>query len=256
MSDAVMTSGVAAPAAASRRDIGLRRRHAAERRFQLYGIAAIIFGLAFLVILLVSIIGKGYTAFQQTAIVVPVEFSAEIIDKNNKRATDPNVLYTASYPTLARNAVVKALGIDPNDKKAVSAAGKMISEGARSQLRDIVVADQSVIGTTRTVALLATGDMDSAFKGQVDLTVPEARRKVTDQQVAWMNQLRDKGEMAGQFNWGLLTFGASSRAETSGLGVALIGSLFMMAVVLVLAAADRRRRLDLSRGVRQEEPLH
>jgi phosphate transport system permease protein len=37
------------------------------------------------------------------------------------------------------------------------------------------------------------------------------------------------------FNWGLLTFGASSRPESAGLAVSLIGSLFMMLVVLVCA---------------------
>jgi phosphate transport system permease protein len=136
---------------------------------------------------------------------------------------------------VARNSLAAALGVDPADKKAMTALGKMISESARSALRDVVVADQNVIGTTRNVRVLASGDLDSAFKGQVDLRVPEAKRKVNDQQLAWMDQLRSKGEITGAFNWGLLTAGASSRAENAGLGVALIGSLFMMVVVLLCA---------------------
>jgi hypothetical protein len=40
---------------------GIRRRYAAERRFKMYGIAAVLFGLTFLVILFSSIISKGYT---------------------------------------------------------------------------------------------------------------------------------------------------------------------------------------------------
>jgi len=62
------TSGVTVSKAPVRRDIGIKRRYAAERRFQAYGIAAITFGLVFLFILLWTVIGKGYTAFQQTAI--------------------------------------------------------------------------------------------------------------------------------------------------------------------------------------------
>lgn len=46
----------------------------------------------------------------------------------------------------------------------------MISDSVRTQLRDIVVADPSVIGTTRSVTLLASGDVDSAFKGRVDMS--------------------------------------------------------------------------------------
>jgi phosphate transport system permease protein len=222
-------------ASSNRRDIGLKARHAAERRFRLYGIAAITFGIAFLAILLVSIVGKGYTAFQQTTLTFPVFFDSAIIDKDNKRAADPNVLYAANYPVVARNSLAATLGVDPADKKAMTALGKLISEGARSTLRDIVVADPSVIGTTRDVSLLAAGDIDSAFKGQIDLKVPEVKRKVNDLQVGWINELKSKGQIAGAFNWGLLSFGASSRAETSGLGVALIGSLFMMAVVLAVS---------------------
>lgn len=235
MSDAVMPSVATAAATPSRRDIGLKRRHAAERRFRLYGVIAVTFGLAFLCILLFSIFSKGYTAFLQTSLDIPVTFAADIIDKDNKRATDPNVLVTANYPVLARNALAAVLGVDPADKKAMAAIGKMVSDGARSQLRDLVTSNPAIIGTTQNVTILATGDIDSAYKGQIDIRVPEAKRKVSDQQLKWMDALRAKGIISGQFNWGLLTAGASSRAESAGLGVALIGSLYMMLVVLVLA---------------------
>ena len=111
----------------------------------------------------------------------------------------------------------------------------MISNGVRTQLRDMVVADPSIIGTTQTVWVLATADVDSAAKGQVDLAVDEARRKVSDQQVAWMRTLQNDGVMQERFNTGLFTFGASSRPETAGVGVAMIGSIYMMLIVLVLA---------------------
>jgi phosphate transport system permease protein len=235
MSDAILTSPPVRAAAPVRRDIGLARRHAAERRFRLYGVVAIVFGLAFLALLLASIVQKGATAFLQTTITIPVEFSAALIDPDGRAATDPAVLYTANYPQVARAALVKALGIDPADKAAATAAGKLVSDGVRSQLRDLVTADPALIGTTRTVGLLASGDLDSAYKGQVDLGVPESRRKISDQQLGWMHALTAGGQLAGQFNWGLLTFGASSRPETSGLGVALIGSLYMMGVVLACA---------------------
>ena len=233
MNDAALPAAPTAPSA--RRDFGLRRRHASEARFRFYGVAAILIGLAFLVVLLVSIVSKGYTAFVQTSITVPVEFSAEIIDKDNKRATDPRVLVSANYPVVARNAVAKALGISLDDKAAMRDIGKFVSDGSRATLRQIVVSDPSVIGTTRPVTLLAAADIDSANKGQIDLTVPEKSRKVSDRQVQWLEQLRAQGAISTPFNWGLLTFGASSRPETSGLGVALLGSLYMMGIVLVCA---------------------
>ncbi|MCP2132949.1 ABC-type phosphate transport system permease subunit, partial [Rhizobium sp. SLBN-94] len=166
-------AGANAANRATRRDIGIKRRYAAERRFRAYGMAAISFGLIFLFLLLFSVVSKGYTAFQQTMITVPVEFSEQIIDPKNERATNPAKLMTANYPVVARDAVAKVLGVAPTDRAGLRAVNLLISDSVRTQLRDIVVADPAVIGTTRTVTLLASGDVDSAFKGQVDMTADE-----------------------------------------------------------------------------------
>ena len=233
----VVTPGINAPATTKkvRRDIGIKRRYAAERRFRTYGLAAISFGLLFLALLLWSVIGKGYTAFQQTMITVPVEFSEKVLDPDNVRAQNPGKLMTANYPIIARNAVAKVLGVSPDDREGLKAVNSLISDSVRTQLRDIVVSDPGVIGTTRNVSLLAAGDIDSAVKGQVDLSVNEANRRVSDKQLGWMKQLTDGGQLAKQFNTGIFFNGASSRPEAAGVGVALIGSFYMMLIVLVLS---------------------
>lgn len=233
----VVTPGVSAPAATKkvRRDIGIKRRYAAERRFRTYGVAAISFGLLFLFLLLWSVIGKGYTAFHQTMITIPVEFSQQIIDPDNVRAQNPTKLMTANYPVVARNSLAKVLGVSLEDRTALRAVNALISDSVRTQLRDIVTSDPNVIGTTRTVSLLASGDVDSAFKGQVDMTGEEQNRRISDQQVGWMNQLVEKGALEKKFNTGIFFNGASSRPEASGVGVALIGSFYMMLIVLVLS---------------------
>ncbi|NWJ24721.1 phosphate ABC transporter permease PstA [Rhizobium sp. RM] len=235
MTDIVSPATGGATSVPARRDIGIKRRYAAERRFRAYGMAAISFGLIFLFLLLWSVVGKGYTAFQQTMITVPVEFSEQIIDPKNERATNPTKLMTANYPVIARDAVAKVLGVAPTDRAGLRAVNAMISDSVRTQLRDIVTADPSIIGTTRNVTLLASGDVDSAFKGQVDLTVDENNRRVSNQQLGWMNQLVESGQLAKHFNTGIFVNGASSRPEAAGVGVALIGSFYMMMIVLVLS---------------------
>ncbi|MEP9372899.1 phosphate ABC transporter permease PstA [Mesorhizobium sp. KR1-2] len=218
-----------------RRDIGLKRRYAAERRFRLYGILAVSVGIVFLAVMLVSIVSKGYTAFWQTTVTLPITFDQNIIDPENKRATDPNVLITANYPKLAESALLTKLGISPDDKAAARKLKGFLSDGVRAQLRAVVADDPSIIGTTRNVPILAAANIDSAFKGQIDLSVDESRRKVSDQQIVWMKQLAADGSLAEHFNKGLFSFGASSRPETSGMGVAIIGSFYMMVIVLLLA---------------------
>ncbi len=78
MTDAAIGS-LPVPKAPVRRDIGLKRRYAAETRFRWYGIAAILFGLLFLAIMLVTIVGKGYTSFMQTSVLLPITFDAAVI---------------------------------------------------------------------------------------------------------------------------------------------------------------------------------
>jgi len=231
----VSLGSMAGGSAPARRDIGLKRRYAAERRFRIYGLLAISVGIIFLAIMLVSIVSKGYTAFWQTAITVPVTFSEKVIDPSGKAATDPSVLIKANYPLLARDALARKLGISPDDKAGIAALKGFISDGVRTQLRDLVLADPSIIGTTRDVSMLAGANIDSAYKGQIDLEVGEANRKVSNQQIAWMDELRAEGAMGEQFNTGFFLNGASSRPETSGIGVAIVGSLYMMVIVLVLA---------------------
>ncbi|TWD55586.1 phosphate ABC transporter membrane protein 2 (PhoT family) [Agrobacterium vitis] len=236
MSD-VVSQGPAsmAGAKAPRRDIGIKRRYAAERRFRAYGIAAIAFGLIFLALLLSSVVSKGYTAFLQTTITVPVEFSQKIIDPNNQRATNPDVLLPANYPLLVRNALAKELGLETTNRPAMKALMEMVSDSARIQLRSVVMADPSVVGKTVPISVLASATIDSAFKGQFDLTTDEANRKISDQQIEWMNKLAASGALHKAFNTGIFFNGASSRPEAAGVGVALIGSAYMMLIVLALA---------------------
>ncbi|MGO4842934.1 DUF3333 domain-containing protein, partial [Rhizobiaceae sp. 2RAB30] len=88
-------------------------------------------------------------------------FDQKVIDPGNKRATDPDVLVKANYPVLARDALIAKLGINPDDKAAVNKLKGFLSDSVRVQLRNIVMADPAVIGTTRDVSLLVGANIDS-----------------------------------------------------------------------------------------------
>ncbi len=78
----------------------LKRRYAKERRFRLIGMTAVVLGLLFVALLFADIVGKGYTAFQQTYIRVPVTFDASVIDPAGTR--DIEALMRANYAALIR----------------------------------------------------------------------------------------------------------------------------------------------------------
>ena len=83
----------------------LKRRRAAERRFRLYGLAAIVAALGMLALLLASIVGQGITAFVATEIALDVPFDESLIDPTERRQRDALVV------TLQRNEVVEDRGV-------------------------------------------------------------------------------------------------------------------------------------------------
>jgi len=230
-----MSKGAASLGRPPRRDIGLNRRYRAEKRFRIYGVLAIVTSLFFLAALLWSVFSQGYTAFWQTSITLPVKLDAAVFDPDHERANNPQVLITANYPLLVKNALARKLGVAPDDRAALREVNRMFSAGVRVQLRKLVMDNPQLINSTQMMTVLASADIDSAFKGQINLDVPETSRKVSDRQVAWMHRLAGEGALYKSFNTGLFTFAASSRPETSGLGVALLGSFYMMLIVLVLS---------------------
>jgi phosphate transport system permease protein len=212
---------------------GVRRRYAAERRFKRYGIAAIIGSLVFLMTLFTSIISKGYTSFWQSAFHLNIFLDPAVIDPSGRREQD--TLMGADYVVLAENALAKALGVNPENSLDNRAISGMLSQGVDVQIRQVVIHDPGQIGKTIDLWLLAHGNVDSLIKGAFDRASPQMQRKLSDQQLAWLDKAQASGILQRRFNVGLFTFGASSQPETSGIGVALIGSLYMMVIVFVLA---------------------
>jgi len=187
----------------ARRDIGLKRRYAAERRFRL-------------------------------SISLDIYWDETILDPKGEGEITRESLHQADYPLLVRDSLARRLGVTQSDRATTRDLTHMVSAGSRTVLRQFLAQNPDLIGTTSTITLLASADLDTAFKGHIDLSVAEKNRKISDRQLEWMRQLTKEGTLYTAFNWGLFHFGGSSRAETSGLGVALIGSAYMMLTVLLL----------------------
>lgn len=212
----------------------LKRRYAAERRFQACGIAALGTALFFLVVLFGSIISQGWTAFLQTSIKLDV-----LLDPAEFRNSDGQItneaIRTADYTKLARASLQTALGLDNASRPELRDMRGLLSRGVDVQIRADVEADRSLIGQTIPIWLLANGNVDALVKGAIDRNTPEDRRQLNDRQLGWIDKLAAEGRLEKHFNTGLFTFGASSQPETAGLGVALIGSFFMMLIVALVA---------------------
>ncbi|HOV03775.1 MAG TPA: phosphate ABC transporter permease PstA [Hyphomicrobiales bacterium] len=236
MTDAAMETAKPVATRPARTDFGLKKRYRVERRFRIYGVVAIALGLFFLVALISSIVLQGISAFRQANVEIDVLLDKAIIAPNGAVNTD--ALMTGNvfrYDDVIRNAFAAQLGIAKDDKGTARTAYNLVSKGARIQLRAMLAANPDLVGTRQKVSFLLDSNVDAFLKGHIDADIPESRRPIKDRDIAWIKQLEDSGALSMKFNTGLFTFGASSRPETAGVGVAVIGSLYMMAIVLALA---------------------
>ncbi len=221
-------------------DARTRRRRAAETRFRLYGLTAVAIGVVFLLILVTSIVNNGVGAFQQTFITAQVYLDPAKVDKNGNR--DPEEMKKVStfgYAPLVENAIlaeVAARGIDtplvkPGDMK------NLLSASAPAQVRDYVLANPDRLGETVAFRLLASSRVDGYMKERVFREDVARDKNISVEQLDLTDALAEAGVIAKGFNSAFI-FGADasgSRPEQAGMGVAMIGSFFMMLVVLVLS---------------------
>lgn len=210
----------------------LNRRHCAERRFKFYGLAAIFAALGVLAVLLVTIVGTGYSAFQQTYIQLNVELREDVIDP--KRTRLESDLRQANYGAVVRTALLTIFpeASGRRDRRAVL---RLISSGADIRLLNMLLEDPSLVGATQTIWFKASADLDSFMKGQIPRDVPEDERKVSDKQIAWIDHLDDLGLVKKRFNFDFFTMADSREPEQAGILGAVVGSLLTLIVTLVLS---------------------
>ncbi len=221
-------------------DAHMKKRNAAEKRFKAYGIAAIGAGLFFLVVLLASILTNGLTAFQQTFIEVPVYLDPAKLDKKGNR--DPEEMAKVStfgYAPLLQDGIfaqVEEKGIETPLAKSKDMKA-LISASAAAQVRDRVLANPDLVGQTVNVRFLASSRVDGYLKDRVTRESVARDKNIDAEHLDLVDALRAEGMIEKRFNWDFITGAdaSESRPEQAGIGVSMIGSFFMMLVVLFLA---------------------
>ena len=216
-----------------------KNRNAAERRFRIYGILAISIGLLMLLVLASTIILRGTSAFQQTFITLEVDLLESKLDKKgNRNIDDIKKVSTFGYSPILVNALKKVLEkheINTSLKK--KALGGIISKSAPSQIRDFVLEDVNRIGQTVEFKFLVNGWIDGYIKGRYSRESVANSKFASAEQFDLIDQLLEVGVVEKKFNFDFI-FGADAsdqRPEAAGIGVAMVGSFYLMLVVLVLS---------------------
>ncbi len=210
----------------------LRRRYAAERRFRLYGISAIVAALGILGLLIGTIVANGYTAFQQTYLAIPVHLDAQAIDPQGTR--DPETLRRADYQGLVKQSLRDLFPEVTGRRDKLKLYG-LVSNAAGYDVRDQVMDDPSMIGTTQTLWMRSSDDIDSLIKGAIDRRLPEGDRRVKDNEIQWIETLEARGGVELRFNKAFFTSGDSREPEQAGIWGAVVGSAYTLLITLLLS---------------------
>ena len=211
---------------------GLKKRYRSEFMFRLYGITSILFAAAFLIVFFSSIIDKGYSAFTQGELNISIYLDPEIIDPDNTR--DEEEIRYANYDKLVLDSLKNFFPSvsTRNERKELKA---LVSNGTSLRIQSLVLDDMSLIGKTLDLSVKLDSDIDMFLKGNVDITLDESQRRISDNQVKWTNELKTKGLISQKFNSTLFSAGDSREPEQAGVLGALIGSFFMLLITFIVA---------------------
>ncbi|MCO6382074.1 phosphate ABC transporter permease PstA [Oceanicola sp. 502str15] len=209
-----------------------KRRNAAEARFRAYGIAAIALGLFFLVVLATSILRSGIPAFTTTVVSLEMNVSRGEIDE-----AESGMLKTAAYTRLFITKLgvqlrEAGIGDDVQDDAIERIMGKVGSD-----LRVFYQENPDKIGEPVTFTLNAASRVDGYFKGRVNRETLVDSRFMVASDLDVVDALNEAGIITRQFDWGFIT-GKDAGVDNpggAGIGASVLGSFFMMLVVLALA---------------------
>lgn len=224
----------------------LTRRNRAERRFRMIGLGCVLVAMGFVAILFGNILSRGLPAFFQHGVQVQVTLDPEVIrvpDHPVRAADQTEAEYQAAVLAWQRrlalvnwNALITASVTELTGADDQRAILQVIDSAERFNLRDIVLEDPSRIGETVSVLFLASADADNWAKGKLSRDLPDDRQQLSRAARDLVDQMIEAGQMTNNFAWHLFTnVDSRSSPASAGLAGALVGSLYMMLVVILLA---------------------
>ncbi|MFO7478849.1 MAG: phosphate ABC transporter permease PstA [Methyloceanibacter sp.] len=158
----------------------IRRRYAADRRLQAYGIIAIGIAIGLLGVLLTSLIMTGAPAFLQTKVNLEVYVDPAKVDP-----ADPA---KGNFRLLVRDALLAQVAELETDKQKTEAV-KILTSDATYIVRDYVVAHPQSIGQRVTIPIAVSDPFDQLYKG----VIPREVEALTWSQERYLERLQNRG---------------------------------------------------------------
>ncbi|MGJ8587079.1 MAG: phosphate ABC transporter permease PstA [Yoonia sp.] len=210
----------------------MKKRNAAEARFKMYGIVAITFGLAFLIFLTVSILRNGIPAFTHTVVNVEFTLTQEQFDE-----AESKMLKTAAYTDIFVTNITETFQQDGLDVAFDADTVERLLGKVGGNLREFYRENPDQIGQPVMFELSAASRVERYLQGKLtrDMVVDGRFLEAADLDV--VDAMVDAGIIGSAFDWNFIT-GTDTGVDNpggAGIGVSVVGSFFMMLIVLLLS---------------------
>ena len=196
----------------------LRQRHAAERRFRLYGLAALLFAVSFLVVLLVTIVFNGMGVFTQQRLLMDVAVPQQ---------------HDGNYGGMIK-AALRDMFPEADSRARKRSLYRLVSRDGEFILRDRLEAEPALAGGVARISVPFAGDA-AAFLEASESGRQAFAERLDDDQRRWLLALEAQGAAETVFNADFFLNADSREPELAGILGALIGSLLTMCVTFVFS---------------------
>ena len=196
----------------------LKKRYAAERRFRLAGLSAILFSVAVLAFLLITMTINGIGGFQRTELAVPMALAESGLAADEAMMAQPDAmsrLESQGLPAVVEYFATEALGAD---------GAAQVSATAWREVGEAIADDPSILREDVVFWLPATPALASAYAGE--------GTKGLDALAEW---LEAEGKLEKNFDAGYLQRADATDPQSVGIWGALKGSMLTMLVTLLMA---------------------
>lgn len=214
----------------------LKKRYLIERIFKGFAIASLLSALVALFVVLASVFITGVSGFKETRITLDINMDERIVGDLSSMSDEELRRHIPSIN--ANQMIINALREKfPNvtSRREIFEMLRLFSVGAQTEIRNSLLNDHNLIGETVTMNLKASSDVDMLIKGKISREIIEGDRKISDQQLQWIDQFIQEGKIIQGFNWSFFTSGDSREPELAGIWSATVGSLLTLLVTFVIS---------------------